>query len=81
MVPQLCLVWDATCPNTLTPSHVMLATSEAGAVADWAEDRKRLKYADVLATHHFVPMSIISCKLATFFTTTNISAAHSYFHQ
>ena len=36
----------------------MLATSEAGAVADRAEDRKRLKYADVLATHHFVPVAV-----------------------
>ena len=25
----------------------MLATSEAGAVADWAEDRKRLKFVPV----------------------------------
>ena len=51
-------MWDATCPNTLTPSHLMLATSEAGAVADRAEDSKRVKYADVLATYHFVPVAV-----------------------
>ena len=51
-------MWDATCPNTFALSDVMLATSEAGAVADRAEDRKRLKYADVLATRHFVSVAV-----------------------
>ena len=51
-------MWDTTCPNTFALSHVMLATSEAGAVADRADDRKRLKYAAVLATHHFVSVAV-----------------------
>ena len=61
VVPWKCsqtLVWDTICPDTFAPSHVMLATSEAGTVANQAEDRKRLKYADVLATHHFVPVMV-----------------------
>ena len=33
------LAWDVTCLDTFAPSHLMLATSEAGAVADQAEDR------------------------------------------
>ena len=38
------LVWDATCPDTLAPSHITLAAREGGAVAADAEYRKRLKY-------------------------------------
>ena len=39
------LVWDATCPNTLAPSHSSLAIREAGAVAADAEHRRQQKYA------------------------------------
>ena len=35
------LVWDATCPHTLAPSHSALATGEAGAVAADAEHKKK----------------------------------------
>ena len=34
------LVWDATCADTFTPSHLQLAATEAGAVADQAEEGK-----------------------------------------
>ena len=34
------LVWDATCPATLAPSHVALAAREAGLVASQAERQK-----------------------------------------
>ena len=51
------LVWDATCPDTFAPSHLQLAIREAGAVADQAE-RKKDKYAELAATHHFVPVAI-----------------------
>ena len=39
MTPWKCgrvLVWDVTCPDTFAPSHVMLATSEAGAAIETA---------------------------------------------
>ena len=52
------LAWDATCPDTYAPSHLRLATSEAGAVAEQAEMRKSVKYADLQASHHFVPVAI-----------------------
>ena len=52
------LVWDTTCPNTFAASRVILATSEAGAIANQAEDRKRTKYAELLVSHHFVPVVI-----------------------
>ena len=51
------LVRDATCPDTFAPSHLQLAVREAGAVADQAE-RKKAKYAELAATHHFVPVAI-----------------------
>ena len=51
---HIVLAWDVTCPDTFAPSHVMLATSEAGAV----EDRKRVKYADLQSSHLFVPVAI-----------------------
>ena len=51
------LAWDYTCPDTFAPSHVMLATSEAGAVADQAEVRK-MKYANLQSSHLFVPVAI-----------------------
>ena len=52
------LVQDATCPDTFAPSHISLATREAGAVAAQAEQRKRMKYAELKASHHFVPVVI-----------------------
>ena len=52
------LVWDVTCPDMYAPSHISVATREAGAVAAQAEQRKRLKYAELEASHHFVPVAI-----------------------
>ena len=51
------LVWDITCPDTLTPSYAALATREAGAVAAEMERRKREKYAH-LDPHFFVPIAV-----------------------
>ena len=52
------LVWAATCPDTFAPSHLQLAIQEAGAVADQAERKKKAKYAELAATHHFIPVAI-----------------------
>ena len=52
------LVWDATCVDTLAPSHRVLASSEAGAVADDAENRKKLKYSHLDPTHYFIPVAV-----------------------
>ena len=52
------LAWDVTCPDTFAPSHVMLATSESGAVADQSEDRKRVKCADLQSSHLFIPVAM-----------------------
>ena len=52
------LVWDATCPDTFTPSYVSNATREAGAVAALAEERKRMKYSQLDSSHQFEPVAI-----------------------
>ena len=49
------LVWDATCPDTFAPSYIAHATSEAGAVAAQAEQKKCEKYCHL---DTFVPVAI-----------------------
>ena len=68
------LVWDATCPDTLAPSHLQLATREAGAVADQAVRRKMPNYIKLAATHHFVPVAIES-------TGVFGPQTHAFFHE
>ena len=51
------LVWDATCPDTYAPSYFAFATSEAGAVAAQAEERKCSKYCHLLSIHSFAPVA------------------------
>ena len=48
------LVWDATCPDTLAPSHSALATREASAVAEDAEHKKK----HLLPSYHFVSIAV-----------------------
>ena len=52
------LVWDATCPDTLAPFYSTLTVREAGAVADEAERKKKVKYAHLENSHHFVPVAV-----------------------
>ena len=52
------LVWDATCSDTLVPSHSTLAEREAGAVTNDAKHRKRAKYAHLDSSHFFVPVAV-----------------------
>ena len=52
------LVWDATCPDTLAPSYLSIATAEAGAVAREAEHQKQVKYSHLKDSHYFIPIAI-----------------------
>ena len=52
-----CLVWDATCSDTLAPSYLPHSSIQAGAVADLAEERKRRKYNDFLQRFCFSPVA------------------------
>ena len=56
-------MWDATCPDILAPSHIALASREPGLVVEQAEQQKKTKYADLLNTHHFVPIGIETTSL------------------
>ena len=52
------LVWDTTCPDTFAPSYTAWATSEPGAVAALAEEKKRDKYAHLDPSHSFTPVAV-----------------------
>ena len=52
------LVWDATCSDTFAPSFLARATSQAGAVAAAADERKKSKYACLDQCHLFAPVSV-----------------------
>ena len=54
------MVWDATYPDTLAPSHIHLAVREGGAVAEEAEKKKHSKYSQLSVSHHFVPIAVES---------------------
>ena len=48
------LVWDAICTDTFAPSYISSATSNAGAVAALAEERKLSLYGNLVPSHLFV---------------------------
>ena len=51
-------MWDATCPDTLAPSYLSIATAEAGAVTREGEHRKQVKNFHLEDSHYFVPIAI-----------------------
>ncbi len=51
------MAWDVLVPDTLAPSHVHATAASAGAAAASAEGLKIAKYADLAATHTFVPLA------------------------
>ena len=53
-----CLLWDATCPDTLAPSHVSRSAVDVGSAARTAETNKQTKYASLAVCHDFVPIAI-----------------------
>src|SRR4029077_692335 len=53
-----CLLWDATCPDTLAPSHLQRSSTEAGTAALESEAKKVSKYASLAVVHEFVPVAI-----------------------
>lgn len=52
------LVWDATCVDTLAPSHLSGTSSRAGAAANTAENLKRRKYAAIDSGCMFEPFGV-----------------------
>ena len=53
-----CLLWDATCPDTLAPSYIRRSATTAGSAAALAETKKQSKYAGLSISHEFVPVVI-----------------------
>jgi hypothetical protein len=52
-----CLVWDFTCPDTLSISHLNRAVTSPGAVANDADNRKT-KYSSLAAQYCFIPVAV-----------------------
>ena len=52
------LLWDFTCVDTLAPSHVAIASTDPGKVANDAESRKIKHYESLTDSYHFVPVCI-----------------------
>ena len=46
------------CPDSFAPSYISSATSEAGAVAALAEERKKNIYAHLDPSHSFTPVAV-----------------------
>ena len=53
-----CLIWDATCPDTVAPSYVTRSADEAGTAATTSETKKISKYVALSDRHEFVPVAI-----------------------
>ena len=53
-----CLLWDATCPDTLAQSYIPRTSIEAGAAAATSETKKITKYSLLSDRHEFVPVAI-----------------------
>ena len=76
------LVWDATCSDTFAPSYIASATSNVGAVASLAEERKIAQYGHLDPSHYFVPVAfetsgVIGPKSLHFFALWISYFAHS----
>ena len=52
------LVWDATCVDTLAPSHLPSTAVCAGAAAASAETTKRRKYNNLIGNYSFEPFGV-----------------------
>src|SRR6218665_1732312 len=52
--------WDFTSIHTCAASYIRLISTTAGSAAELAASRKVTKYADLPATHNFVPIAIES---------------------
>jgi hypothetical protein len=51
------MVWDVTVIDTLAASYLPSTSTTAGSAAEIAASRKEVKYAELSATHIFVPIA------------------------
>jgi hypothetical protein len=52
------LAWDFTCPDTLAASHLNIAVTGPGQVANHAEQQKIDKYAALSNEYQFTPIAV-----------------------
>lgn len=52
------LVWDATCVDTMAPSHIQGTSCRVGSAAATAEANKRLKYNNIFNNYEFVAFAV-----------------------
>lgn len=52
------LIWDATCVDTLAPSHIRGSAFKAGSAAEAAESAKRRKYEVLCQSYVFAPFAV-----------------------
>jgi hypothetical protein len=53
-----CLLWDATCSDTLAKSYIVSTSQTGGAAAMSAEKRKRKKYEVLVNLYKLVPFAV-----------------------
>lgn len=53
-----CLVWDATCVDTLAPTHLPTTNNRGGAAACTGEVTKRRKYEGLGDCYNFLPFAV-----------------------
>jgi len=53
-----CLLWDFTCPDTLTLSHINKSSIAAGSAASEAEAYKFTKYCELMFAPTFIPVAV-----------------------
>jgi len=53
-----CVVWDATIPDTLAPSHISSTSTLADAAAEQAATLKMTKYSNIPNSYLFIPVAI-----------------------
>ena len=52
------LLWDFTCPNMLAPFYFTMSAADTGTVADDAEKKIWMKYANLVTSYLFTPIAI-----------------------
>ncbi|KAI5731208.1 hypothetical protein M8J77_006335 [Diaphorina citri] len=57
-----CVVWDATCGDTVAPSHIEISARHAGRVAETRASQKKTKYKQIVEDDLFVPFSVENLK-------------------
>jgi len=51
------MAWDVTIPNTFADSHIDATSAQAGSATNNEANSKTAKYADLTATHNFMPLA------------------------